>query len=122
MAASAVAVLPHVRSGRLRALGVTTPKRISGLPDVPTVAEAGVPGYESVQWYGLLAPAGTPKEIIARLHKDIVPTLLAPELKERLAGEGVEVVASSSEEFAAYLRAETAKWAKVVKSAGIEPE
>ena len=122
MISSTIAILPHVRSGRLRALGVTTAKRVTSLHDVPTIAEAGVPGYEAVQWWGLLAPAGTPKEIISRLHKDTVSVLLTPDIRERFASEGTEVVANSPEEFAAYMAIETAKWAKVVKNAGIQPE
>jgi tripartite-type tricarboxylate transporter receptor subunit TctC len=122
MAPSTIATLPHVRSGRLRALGVTTAQRVSGLPDIPTIAEAGVPGYESVSWYGLLAPAGTPKDIIARLYKETVAILRTPEVKERFAKDGTEVVASSPRAFDAYIRAEMVKWAKVVKSAGIKAE
>lgn len=122
MAPSTIATLPHVRSGRLRALGVTTATRAVGLPDIPTVAEAGVPGYESVSWFGLVAPAGTPKEVIARLHQETVAILRTPDIKERLARDGTEVVAGSPEEFDAYIRAEIVKWAKVVKNAGIQPE
>ena len=121
-APSTVAAIPHVRSGRLRALGVSTLKRVASLPDIPTVAESGVPGYESVQWSGLLAPAGTPNDIIARLHKEVVAVVQAAEFRERVAKEGVEVVTSSPAGFAAYIRDETVKWAKVVKSAGIQPE
>jgi len=81
-----------------------------------------VPGYEAVQWFGVLAPAGTPREIVARLHGEIVRVLQAAEVKGRLSGDGADPVGSSPEEFAAFLRAETAKWAKVVKDAGIQPE
>lgn len=114
--------VPHVRTGRLRALGVTAAARTEALPDIPTIAEAGLPGYEAVQWSGLLAPAGTPREIIARLHKEATAILRTPEVRERLAGDSVEVVASSPEEFAAFLKAETVKWARVAKAAGIQPE
>ena len=114
--------LPHIRSGKLRALGVTTARRAAVLPDVPTLAEAGVPGYEAVQWWGLLVSAGTATEIVARLHKDVVAVLLTQDIKERFAKEGTEIVASSPEDFAAHIRAEMAKWARVVKSAGIQPE
>jgi tripartite-type tricarboxylate transporter receptor subunit TctC len=120
--ASMLGTMPHVRSGKLRALGVTSSKRVANAPEVPTVAEAGVPGYESLQWYGLLAPAGTPKEIIARLNKEAVAILRTPEIVARLANDGGEVVAGTPEEFGAYLRAETEKWAKVAKAAGIKPE
>jgi tripartite-type tricarboxylate transporter receptor subunit TctC len=120
--ASMLGTIPQIRSGRVRALGVTSAQRVPAAPDIPTIAEAGVPGYESLQWYGLLAPAGTPKEIVARLHKETVAALRAPEIAARLAADGGEVVASTPEAFAAYLRAETEKWQKVVKAAGITPE
>lgn len=115
-------LVPHVRAGKMRALGVTTSVRIPSLPDVPTIAEAGVPGYESVQWSGLLAPAGTPPEIIARLYKEVVGIVRSPEGKERLAKIGTEAVGSSPEEFAAFIKSETVKWATVAKAAGISPE
>lgn len=114
--------LPHIRSGKLRALGVTTTRRAAVLPDVPTLAEAGVPGYEAVQWWGLLVSAGTAREILARMHKDVVAVLLTQDIKERFAKEGAEVVAGLPEEFAALIRAEMEKWATVVKSAGIQPD
>lgn len=115
-------LVPHVRSGRLRALGVTTAARTPPLPDIPTIAEAGLPGYEAVQWGGLLVRAGTSREIIARLHKEATAILRTPEVKERLIRDGNEVVASSPEEFSALIKAEIVKWAKVVKAAGIQPE
>ncbi len=121
-APSTIATLPHVRSGRLRALAVTTAKRVPGLPDIPSVAEAGVPGYESVSWFGFVAPGGTPKDVIARLHKEIVAILRAPEVTERFAKEGAEVVAGLPEEFERFIAAEAVKWAKVVKNAGIKAE
>ena len=122
MAPNMLQSIPHVRAGRLRALGVTSAVRSASAPDIPTIAEGGLPGYESVQWYGLLAPAGTPREIIARLHAETVAILRTPDAAKRLAADGAEVVASSPDEFAALIKAETVKWAKVVKSAGIEPE
>ena len=122
MATSITASLPHVRAGRLRLLGVTTAGRVAAMPDVPTIAEAGVPGYEAVQWWGLLVPAGTPAEIIARLHRDAVSVLTTQDIRERFAREGMTVVAGAPQEFAAYIRTETLKWAKIVKSAGIQPE
>ncbi|MES2563418.1 MAG: tripartite tricarboxylate transporter substrate-binding protein, partial [Pseudomonadota bacterium] len=106
----------------MRALGVTTSRRIEALPEVPTIAEAGVPGYESVQWSGLLAPAGTPREIIAMLHKEAAAIVRSPEGRARLASLGSEVVASSPEEFSAFIKSETTKWAKVAKAAGVMPE
>jgi tripartite-type tricarboxylate transporter receptor subunit TctC len=114
--------LPHVKAGRARALGVTTSKRAETLPEVPSIAEAGLPGYEATQWFGVLAPAGTPRAVIERLHKDITAILRSPDAKQHLAGEGALIVASTPAEFAAYLRTETEKWARVVKAAGIKPE
>ena len=122
MAPNMLQSIPHVRAGRLRALGVTSAVRSASAPDIPTIAEGGLPGYESVQWYGLLAPAGTPREIISRLHAETVAILRTPDAGKRLAGDGAEVVASTPDEFAVLIKAETVKWAKVVKSAGIEPE
>jgi tripartite-type tricarboxylate transporter receptor subunit TctC len=122
MATSTTSTLTHVRSGRLRALGITTATRAPLLPDIPTVAETGLPGYEAVSWFGFMAPTGTPKEVIARLHKEIVAILNQPEVRERFARDGAEVVAGSPEEFNAYVRSEALKWAKVVKAAGIKPE
>ena len=120
--ASMLGVLPQVRAGRLRALGVTSAARVPSVPDIPTIAEAGVPGYESLQWYGLLAPAGTSRDIVARVNKEAVAVLRTPDVVARLAGDGGVVVAGTPEEFGAYLRAETDKWAKVAKAAGIKPE
>ena len=113
---------PHIKSGRLRALGVTGTKRAPGADDIPTIAEAGVAGYEAVQWYGVLAPAATPRDIITRLHTGVVRALQNPEVRQRLLNDGAEPVGSSPEEFAAYLRSETTKWAQVIKAAGIKPE
>ena len=114
--------LPHVKSGRLRGLGITGAKRSSVLPDLPTVAEAGVPGYEVVQWYGLLAPAHTPGEIIAKLHAAMVGALQTPTVREKLMADGTEAVGNTPDEFARFIRAETDKWTKVAREAGIKPE
>jgi tripartite-type tricarboxylate transporter receptor subunit TctC len=119
---SMLGLMPQVRAGRIRALGVTAPKRVASAPDIPTIAEAGVPGYESLQWYGLLAPTGVPQEILSRVYKEAVAALRQPDVVSRLAGDGAEVIASTPEQFAAFLRAETAKWAKVAKAAGIDPQ
>lgn len=116
-----LAGLPHVRSGRLRALGVTGGKRSSVLPALPTVAEAGVPGYEAVQWYGLFAPAKTPREIISKLHGAMTGVLHSPAVKEKFSGDGAEPVGNTPEEFARFLRSETEKWGKVARMAGIQP-
>ncbi|MCW5605077.1 MAG: tripartite tricarboxylate transporter substrate binding protein [Burkholderiales bacterium] len=114
--------LPHVRAGRLRVFGITSATRGPAAPDIPTIAEAGLPGYEAVQWYGLLAPAGTPRDIITRLNKETIATLRAPENRERIAEAYVDVMTGSPEEFAAFIKAETAKWGKVAKAVGIVPE
>ena len=113
---------PHIKSGRLRGLGVTSAQRAAGAPELPTIAEAGVPGYEAVQWYGVLAPAGTPPAIVKRLHSEVVNVLRNPETKQRFFRDGAETVGTSPDEFAAFIRAETTKWAKVVKDAGIETQ
>jgi tripartite-type tricarboxylate transporter receptor subunit TctC len=120
--ATMLGAYPQVRAGRLRALGVTSAARVASAPDVPTIAEAGVPGYESLQWYGLLAPAGTPKDIILRLNREAVAILRSPDVSGRIANDGGATVGSTPEEFAAYLRAETEKWARVARAAGIKPE
>lgn len=114
--------LPHARAGRLRVLGVTGSARITAAPDLPTVAEDGLAGFESVQWYGLLAPAGTPRDIIERLQREVSSTLRQPEIKARLAADGAEVVAGTPDAFAALLRSEIDKWARVAKAAGITAE
>src|SRR5882672_5373156 len=122
MAPNLLTALPHIKAGKLRALAVTSAKRSEGLPDVPTIAESGLPGYDSTQWYGVLAPAGTLPAIVARLHGEIVRALRAPEVMQRLAADGAEPVGSSPEEFAAFIRSEIDKWAKVARAAGIRAE
>ncbi len=122
MTPNVLTALPHIKAGKLRALAVTSAKRSEALPDIPTIAEAGLPGYDSTQWYGVLAPAGTPHEIVARLHAEIVRALRLPGVRERLAADGAEAVGSTPEEFAAFIRSEIEKWAAVAKSAGIRPE
>lgn len=123
MAANILSTLPHVKAKRVRAYGVTSAKRASAAPDIPTIAEAGVPGYEAVQWFGLLAPAGTPREIITKLHGAVLQTLNDPNVRKRFIDGGADPAPSSSPEaFAALLQAELKKWARVVKEAGIKPE
>ncbi len=112
----------HVKSGRLRAYGVTSPVRSKIAPEIPTIAEQGVPGYEAVQWYGMLAPAGTPKDVVSRLHKGVVFALQDAGVRERLIAGGATPIGNTPEEFAALVRAEVAKWAKVVQAAGIKRE
>jgi tripartite-type tricarboxylate transporter receptor subunit TctC len=122
MAATVLTGMPHVRTGRLRPLGITSRERSQVAPEIPTVAEGGLPGYESLQWYGLLAPANTPKDIVARLNKEMVGILQTPEVKARFAKDAAETVGNSPEEFAAFIKSELAKWEKVARNAGIEKQ
>jgi tripartite-type tricarboxylate transporter receptor subunit TctC len=112
---TAVAAMPNVKAGRLRAIAVTSAKRIPSLPDVPTVAEAGLTGYEAVSWGGVMAPAGTPPEIINRFNLEINRILKLPDVAEKLSSLGAEIVGSTPEEFATYLKAEIVKWGKVAR-------
>ncbi|MCE2950274.1 MAG: tripartite tricarboxylate transporter substrate binding protein [Betaproteobacteria bacterium] len=114
--------LPHVKSGKLRALAVTTAKRTGFAPQLPTIAEAGLDGYEISAWQGILAPAGTPKEITTRLSSEIARILRQPDVVERLVAEGAEPVASAPDAFGEYLRAELARWSRVGREAGIRIE
>jgi tripartite-type tricarboxylate transporter receptor subunit TctC len=111
-------VMQHIKSGRLRLLGVSSAKRSPQLPDVPTISEAGVPGYESITWFGLLAPAKTPSPIVTRLHEALVKVVRTPEMKAQLELQGYDPVGSTPAEFATFIRAESAKYAKVVKLSG----
>ena len=113
--------LPHVESGKLRALAVTSARRFASVPNLPTMAEAGVPGYEAVSWNGIAAPAGTPKDIVVRIQGEIARVLQLPDIKERFFKDGIEPVGSTPEQFAAHIRSERAKWEKVVERAGIKP-
>jgi tripartite-type tricarboxylate transporter receptor subunit TctC len=113
--------VPHVKTGKLRALAVASAQRSSALPELVTIAESGYPGFEAVGWAGLLAPAGTPREIVTRVNAEMVRSLAMPELKERFVAMGAELVSSTPEEFDAYIRSETAKWGKVIKDVGIQP-
>ncbi|RYX94405.1 MAG: tripartite tricarboxylate transporter substrate binding protein [Comamonadaceae bacterium] len=110
--------IQHVRSGKLRPLAVTTAKRSPELPDVPTIAEAGVPGYEATSWFGLLAPAGTPPAVITRLNTAIVKVLADPAVKKKIEEQGAEVVAETPAQFAAFIQSESVKWGKVVRESG----
>jgi tripartite-type tricarboxylate transporter receptor subunit TctC len=111
--------MPFVRSGRLRAIAITSAQRSPIVPDVPTVAESGLPGFEQSAWHGLLAPAGTPQAVVGKLHDEVVRVLRLPEITERLAAQGVDVIASSPAEFSAFIKQDVAKYAKLVKTAGI---
>jgi tripartite-type tricarboxylate transporter receptor subunit TctC len=122
MVTTAPITLPHIRTGRLRALGVTGNKRTPAAPDIPTIAEAGVPGYESQAWYALVVPSATPRDIVARLNREVVAVLGVQAVRDRLGHDGLETVASSADELAAFIRGESAKWAKVIKAASIRPQ
>lgn len=119
---SLIQMLPQIRAGRLKALGVGSAKRVGALPEVPTIAEAGVPGYEATNWWGIIAPAGTAPAIIERLHAELAVILTSAETKRRFEAEGAEAVPMSPDEFGRFIQAETAKWARVVKEAGIRAE
>jgi len=116
------AAMPHIKSGKIRALAVTGARRSPALPEVPTLSEQGFPGVEATAWYGMLAPAGTAKPVVTRLHGEVVKVLKLPDVTQRLGGLGFEIAGSTPEEFGAYIRAETAKWAKVVKASGAKPD
>jgi len=116
------AAMPHVKPGKLAPVAVTSARRSQALPDLPTVAESGVPGYEASTWYGVLAPAHTPSAVVARLHGDIAKILGDAALHARLADQGFDPVGSSPEEFGAYIKSEILKWGKVIRDAGIRPE
>ena len=118
--ATATTAVPHVKAGKLKGIGVTTIKRSSLLPDMPTVSEAGLKGFDANNWYGLLAPAGTPRPLINRLNADVTKVLNMPEVKQFLFNQGLDAHPTTPEEFGAYIRPETKKWAKVVKDAGIK--
>jgi tripartite-type tricarboxylate transporter receptor subunit TctC len=113
---------PHIESGRLRALAVTSAKRLASMPTVPTVAESGVPGYEVISWQAIFAPAGTPKPIVERLHNEIAKILRDPEMQERLGKLGMQGADMSLEQIAAFQKAEVARWAAVIKAANIKLE
>ncbi len=121
MYASPISVMPLLKAGKLRGLGVSTSTRSHALPDVPTIAET-LPGYEATQWFGIVAPAGTPHPVIERLNREISRVLRAPDMNRRLVADGMDVIASTPDEFAALLKSETEKWAKVIKAAGIKPD
>ena len=113
---------PHIESGKLRALAVTSAKRVPSMPNVPTVAESGVPGYEVVSWQAIFAPAGTPKAIVDRLHTEIAKILKEPDMQERIGKLGMQGADMTTEQIAAFQKAEVAKWAQVIKSANIKLE
>ena len=122
MISGMASTLPHVKSGKLRALAVTGAKRTPAAPEVPTIAESGFPKFEATSWFGVLAPAKTPRPVIARLNADIVKTLQQPDVAQRLGAVGFEIVSGTPEQFAAYIKSEIKKWEKVVKASGAKPD
>ena len=118
MFATIPSVIEFVRAGRLRALAVTSKSRSAAVPEIPTVAESGFPDFEASSWFGLLGPADLPREIVSKLQGEVVRALKIPEIRDKLIAQGADPIGSSPEEFAAYIRGETAKWSKVVKSSG----
>ena len=121
MFATVLSQLPHIRTGKIRPLAVTLTKRVAAVPDVPTVAESALPGFETSQWFGILGPAGMPRPVVDRLYQALTRGSNSPEVKNRLQAQGVEVVNRKPEEFAAVIRREIVQWAKVIKAAGIKP-
>ena len=116
---NALQAVPHIRGGRLRALAVTSEQRFSALPEIPSIAEAGVPGYAMTNWYGLLVTGGTPRSSVAKLHAEIARILALPELRERLVNEGATVIASTPDDFMAFLKKEIATNARIVQASGM---
>ena len=114
--------LPLARSGRLRAIAVTAPKRIATAPEIPTASESGLPGFEASTWFGLFAPSATPREIVTKLHAESAAALNAPEAREKMTSQGLFVVASAPDEFAAFVKKEIPRWTKVVKDSGVKPQ
>jgi tripartite-type tricarboxylate transporter receptor subunit TctC len=119
---SMIATLPHVRSGKLKIIAITTAKRAKAIPDVPTFAESGVPGYEATLWYGILAPARTPEPIVKRMNAELATVLKNPDVIEKLSSQAVEPYHTSPEQFAALIRAEFAKWSKVISTSGMKSD
>ena len=122
MMGSLIQTIPHIRSGKLRALGVSGMKRNPALADVPTIAEAALPDYDATNWWGIVAPAGTPQAVITRLHGDISGIVSSPETRKRLENEGAEPLSMTPAEFGRFIQAETKKWSRVVAEAGMKGE
>jgi tripartite-type tricarboxylate transporter receptor subunit TctC len=122
MMANLTTAQPHIRAGRLRGLGVGTRVRSPLFPEMPTLAEAGVPGYEANNWNGIIAPRGTPRAVVERLHREVVAVLKETATAERMAGAGLEPIGDTPVEFSRYLAAEAAKWGKLIRTAGIKAE
>jgi len=114
--------LPHAKTGRLRALAVTSAQRVPSAPEYPTVAESGLPGYEAVTWFGLFAPSAIPRDIVTKLQSETAAALNNADAREKMSGQGLFVVASTPEQFAELIKKETPRWAKVVKDSGVKPQ
>jgi len=115
-------MVPQIKGGRLKALAVGSRERIPAIPDVPTLAEAGLPGYEATNWWGVVAPAGTPRPVIERLHKELNAVIVSADTRKRFEAEGADAMPMSSGEFGRFMGTEIGKWARVVKDAGIKAE
>jgi tripartite-type tricarboxylate transporter receptor subunit TctC len=122
MIATLPGALPHLKSGRLRAVGITSLKRSPLLPEVPTLSESGAPGYEYETWYGIFAPTGTPNAVVATLNKAMNQSLATPEMQTLMSRQGIDPVAGTTEQFTALVRREISKWTKVIREAGIKAE
>jgi tripartite-type tricarboxylate transporter receptor subunit TctC len=122
MMSSALPALPHIKAGRLRGLAVTSSRRAAVYPELPTVAESGLPGFETTSWHGMLLPAKTQKAISTRVHAELVKALNDPDVKQRFANVGMDTVANSPSEFSAYIKSESEKWAKVIRTVGVKAE
>jgi tripartite-type tricarboxylate transporter receptor subunit TctC len=122
MFATIPSVIEFVRAGRLRALAVTSKSRSAAMPEIPTVAESGFPDFEASSWFGLLGPAGMPRDIVSKLQGEVARALKIPDIRDKLVAQGADPVGSSPEEFAAYIRDETTRWSRVVKSSGAKAD
>ena len=119
---SLLASVPYIKNGKLRALGVTSSKRVDGYSDIPTIAESGVPGFESLTWYGVFAPGGTPRALLVKIQEDMARALATPEIKDRLARDGLQAVGNRPDEFESFVKAEIDTVKKLVAKAGIKPD
>jgi tripartite-type tricarboxylate transporter receptor subunit TctC len=117
-----VSTLPHAKSGRVRALGVTTLKRVAAVPEIPTISEQGLKGFETGSWFGVAVPTGTSRDIVTRLHKETVRAIAAPDIRDRMSAEGAEFIGDTPEQFTAFIKSEIEKWGKAVKASGAKPE
>jgi len=117
-----VSTLPHAKSGKVRALGVTTLKRVAAVPEIPTIDEQGLKGFETGSWFGMSVPTGTPRDIVTKLHAEATKAIAAPDIRNRMTPEGAEFVGDTPEQFTAFLRTEIVKWGKAVKASGAKPE